>query len=70
MRHIHILDFDNVGVGLQTGDEVNALLGRLFKPVVVGIAAIKDQDGARCELPLARYGDLMQLAVGDNSVTL
>ena len=63
-----ILDFDDVGVGLQAGDEVNALLGQPLEPVVVRIAAVEDQDGAGRKLPLAGHGDFVLLAVGDHTV--
>jgi len=63
---LQILHFDDVRVGLQASDEGNSLLGQPLEPVVVGVASIENQDGAGRELPLARHGDFVLLAVGDD----
>jgi hypothetical protein len=43
-------------------------VGQPLEPVVIGVAAVEDQDGAGRELPLASDGDFVLFAVGDDPV--
>jgi len=43
-------------------------LDKQFKPVVIGIATVKDQDGAGSEFLLVGDGGLVMLAVGDDPI--